>query len=134
MRFIKNTYVINIEKLHPHFYDFHSSKKEMPLPLLSLNGQPFPFDGFSIPTKLFPNPQTQEMIFDFNERKKFRTRLSLTIVEYTTKRDRPVAFLFPNGDVYYINAKPNHAIKKDIMYQQNMRNQLIAEKTKEKRR
>lgn len=129
MKFKKSTYVIDIEKLHPHFYDFHSSKKEMPLPLLSLNGQILPQDGFSIPTKMFPNPQTQEMIYNFNENKSSRTELSLTIVEYCTIQNKPVAYLFPNGSVSYTITRPNANIRKalnrDLTRQINIRKSLI---------
>ena len=126
----KKTYVIDKKSLDKHFYEFHSKLNDMPLPILSINGEILKRDGFLIPTVLFPNPNTAEMIFNFKEIKSSHNHLSLTIVEYSNNKRQPIAYLFPNGSVFYTKNRSNSQIrkilKKNLKPQIYIRQQLVS--------
>jgi len=126
-RIRKKIYQADLGHSASYFYDHFIHMKKTPLPVYSLNGMKLnkKANG-AIPTYEFPNPNTTEMLFEFFYKPTVSKTVSATIiVEYHTRSNKPIAYIFPNGSVYYTGEYVNSQLRREISYQIKLRKSLI---------
>jgi hypothetical protein len=126
MRLKKRTYVIDIKSFPQVFCDHYTNHTYIPVTILSVNGQKIPRPTSEIPTKLLPSFETIRMLADYYYKPKTHTQYSLTVVEYHTRKQEPIAYLYPNGMVSYTKRPTNNAIRRDIVYQIALRKNALS--------
>lgn len=127
----KNTYIVDLHNSLSHLSIFEYCDNT-PLPLVSINGQAVQGTntGWS-KCKNFENPGAYEMVVEYNELLPYMGKIANTIVEYLDKdSNMPIAYLYPSA-LYACHkdfeARLNRASRRDLQYQQNLREQMIAE-------
>ena len=131
------TYEIQPQLLDDKLIACFSHKKNTPLPIISVNGIMATSEHPSIPTAFFPNPDTQNMLFEIRHHIQPITTLSSKIVVYLSKNQKPVLYLFPDGSTRAMVDNPenemNNCMRRNLQYQIQLRKKMIA-KAKQRRR
>jgi hypothetical protein len=126
-RIRKKIYQADLGHSASYFYDHFTHMKKTPLPVCSVNGVKLtPKANGAIPTFEFPNPNTTEMLFEIFCNPKTANTISTTIIiEYHTKSNCPIAYIFPNGSVFYTGKYVNSQLRREIAYQIRLKKSLL---------
>lgn len=135
----KNTYVVKLNNMFFNFTLFQLCN-DTPMPVVILNGREIQQNNSWLSGTKFPNPNTYNMIAEYPQLEPTMGKLSCTIVEYLDKDNgRPVLKLFPST-IYIHNGYEkdymthlNHASRRDLEYQIQLRARLIDKALQNKR-
>ncbi len=138
MKVRKNTYEISTQFLNYELICFFTYQKSTPLPILSINGNKAYMEYSAIPTISFPNPATFEMVSVLCNEYTPKTKFSATIVEYVDNCNQPILYLFPDGTIFEktenASKKMNNLMRRDLIYQQRLRQNMLKEAKQKYRR
>lgn len=129
----KNTYVVDVDGMLD--ITLWSLCRQSPYMVTTLNGQPVQYDSACRNLTFFPNPGAHNMALLRRElREIMGNKMSCTIVTYLDKKTgAPVVTLFPTTELVVHGAEDgfmqrlNHASRKDLKYQLELRSRMIDE-------